>query len=70
MKVAVTIHGCIDIPDEIWGGKDGDPSSVDVANFRYNDQLTENDTIDELASKLKQYPDDLEVNVHETYTRR
>lgn len=60
MKVAVTIHGCIDIPDEIW--KD-DP--VGVANFRYNDQLTENDTIDELASKLKQYPDDLEVNVHE-----
>ena len=66
MKVAVTIRGCIDIPDEIWQPKkDGDPSPVEVADFRYNDQLTENDAIDELASKLKQYPDDLEVNVHE-----
>ena len=65
MKVAVIIRGCIDIPDEIWKPKkDGDPSSVEVADFRYNDQLSENDTIDELAEKLKQYPDDLEVYVH------
>lgn len=70
MKVAVTIRGCIDIPDGIWmANKDGEPSEFEVANFRYNDQLTENDTIDELAEKLKQYPDDLEVSVHEIDTR-
>lgn len=69
MKVAVIIRGCIDIPDEIWQPKkDGDPSPVDVADFRYNEQLTENDAIDELASKLKQYPNDLEVDVHEIDT--
>lgn len=69
--MAVIIRGCIDIPDGIWlANKDGDPSEVAVSNFRYNDQLTENDTIDELAEKLKQYPDDLEVYVHEIDTRR
>ena len=66
MKVAVIIRGCIDIPDEIWQPKkDGDPSPVDVADFRYNEQLTENDAIDELAEKLKKYPDDLNVEVRE-----
>ena len=66
MKVAVTIRGCIDIPDGIWlAGKHGEPSCVEVADFRYNEQLAENDAIDELAEKLKKYPEDLEVIIHE-----
>ena len=66
MKVKVIICGCIDIPDDIWKPKkDSDPTPIEVANFRYNDQLTENDAIDELSDKLKQHPEDLEVNVHD-----
>ena len=32
-----------------------------MADYRYNEQLTENEAIDELAQKLKAHPDELEV---------
>lgn len=66
MKVRVTIEGCIDIPDEWQDPKKhpGEPYAEMVADFRYNDQLTVEDAIDELAEKLKAYPDDLKVCVY------
>lgn len=60
MKVPVLIRGSIDIPNA-WNTEDC--TAVDVADFRYNDQLTEENTVDELARLLKAYPDDLEVTV-------
>lgn len=66
MKVRVTIEGCIDIPDE-WHDPSKHPSEPDaemVADYRYNDQLTVEDALRELAEKLKAYPDDLKVCVH------
>ena len=55
MKINVVIHGCIDVPDN-WGS-----DVCDIAEYRYNDQLEVDDAIDELAKKLKKYPDDIEV---------
>ena len=63
-KVAVTIKGCIDIPTEFWEDpKEGEDFPLEVAAFRYNEQLTEKDAIVELARKLLAYPDDFEVTV-------
>lgn len=61
MKLAVTIKGVIDIPDE-WldPDKDGD-YPLEVADERYNDQLAEEAAIDELAMKIKAYPEELNV---------
>lgn len=58
MKIAVTITGYIDVPDE-W--EDTEYGAIDVADYRYNDQLTVEDAIDELARKLKAYPEDFDA---------
>ncbi len=60
MKINVTIQGAIDVPDE-WEDPENGTTAVDVADYRYNEQLTENEAIDELAQKLKAHPDELEV---------
>ena len=63
-KVSVTITGCIDIPAELWEDpKAGGDFPIEVANFRYNDQLTEEDAIMELARKLLAYPENFEVTI-------
>lgn len=43
------------------GGED----AQDVADYRYNDQLTLEDALDELIEKLKVHPEDVEVGVCE-----
>lgn len=55
MKIKVRITGTIDVPDS-WG-----KNASDVADYRYNEQLTLEDTLDELMEKLKKYPEDVEV---------
>lgn len=63
-KVAVIINGCIDIPDELWADpKEGEDFPLEVAEFRYNEQLTEEDAIQELAQMLMAYPEHLEVTI-------
>lgn len=60
MKVAVTITGFIDIPDS-WEDptmKDNPYFPLEVADYRYNEQLDEDDAIDDLGRLLKAYPDD------------
>lgn len=58
MKIAVTVTGYIDVPDD-WD--DGQCLALDVAEYRYNEQLTEEDALSELARKMAAYPDDVEV---------
>lgn len=55
MKIKVRITGTIDVPDS-WG-----KNAPDVADYHYNEQLTLEDTLDELMEKLKKYPEDIEV---------
>ncbi len=55
MKIKVKITGTIDVPD-MWG-----ENALEVADYRYNEQLTLEDTLDELVEKLKKYPEDVEV---------
>ena len=40
----------------MWG-----ENALEVADYRYNEQLTLEDTLDELVEKLKKYPEDVEV---------
>ena len=44
MKINVTIQGAIDVPDE-WEDPENGTTAVDVADYRYNEQLTENEAI-------------------------
>lgn len=60
MKISVTVTGYIDVSDD-WD--DGQYSALDVADYRYNDQLTAEDALQELAKKMAVYPDDVEVRV-------
>lgn len=75
MKVAVTITGFIDIPDS-WADptmmKDNPYYPLDVAGYKYNEMLDEDDAIDELGRLLKEYPDDFEAmfNFPDTQLRR
>ena len=63
-KVSVTIKGCIDIPAELWDDPEaGEDFPLEVAEFRYNEQLTEKDAIQELAEMLMEHPEDLEVRI-------
>lgn len=59
MILSVTITGVIDVPDE-WG-----EDAQKVADYRYNDQLTLEDTLSELIKKIKVHPEDVEVRVYE-----
>ena len=59
MKVAVEIRGYIDLP-AVW---DDVPnvSAIEIADYHYNDSLTVEDALDDLARRLKMNPDDFEV---------
>ena len=50
MKISVTVTGYIDVSDD-WD--DGQYSALDVADYRYNDQLTAEDALQELAKKWR-----------------
>lgn len=63
MKIKVTITGTIDVPDS-WA--DGNCGELRTAEYRYNDQLTAEDALGELAEKLAKHPDDLTVNLLST----
>lgn len=58
MKIKVTITGTIDVPDSL---ADGNCGELRTAEYRYNDQLTAEDALSELAEKLAKHPDDLDV---------
>lgn len=52
MKLAITIKGFIDVPNE-WLDPQRDADFVaEVAEYRYNEQLCEDDAIVELAEKI------------------
>lgn len=55
MKISVTVKGVIDVPDD-WGKE-----APDVADYRYNEQLTVSDALNEIARKMAVYPDEVEV---------
>ena len=59
MILSVTITVVIDVPSE-WG-----EDAQELANYRYNDQLTLEDTLGELIEKIKVHPEDVEVRVCE-----
>lgn len=61
MKIAVTIAGCIDVPDD-WDDS-LQHSALDVADYRYNDQLTVEDALNELMEKMTKYSDDVNIIV-------
>ena len=54
MKIKVTITGTIDVPDS-WA--DGNCGELRTAEYRYNDQLTAEDALGELAEKLQGWQD-------------
>lgn len=58
MKIGIIVKGFIDVPDD-WGEE-----APDVADYRYNEQLTVSDALNEIARKMFLYPDDMEVEVH------
>ena len=58
MKIGITVKGFMDVPDD-WGEE-----APDVADYRYNEQLTVSDALNEIARKMSLYPDDMEVEVH------
>lgn len=60
MKIAVTVKGYIDVPD--YWDKEPYITALEIAEFRYNEQLTEEDALNELARKMAAYPDDIEVS--------
>ena len=65
MRVKVQIEGFVDIPDR-WGrtAEGFDPMKAwEVADYRYNDQLDEEDTLIELANKLIRYREELVVQI-------
>ena len=70
MKVAVTIHGFIDIPDVWLGTKDDAIHPLEVADFHYNDKLDVEDAINSLSTGLKKYPDDFAVDFGPCETHR
>lgn len=59
MKMTVKIIGTVDVPDD-WG-----EMAQDVADYRYNEQLELEDALDELNRKLKDHPNDVEIEVLE-----
>ncbi len=61
MLLSITITGLIDVPDD-WDG-DADFSAIDVADYRYNNQLTVENTLRELTEKLAIHPSHVEVNI-------
>lgn len=62
MKVAVTINGFIDIPDTWSDPRFGQDFPLEVADYHYNEKLNEDDAIDDLASCLKVYKDEFDVD--------
>ena len=58
MKIGIIVKGFIDVPDD-WGEE-----APDVADYRYNEQLTVSDALNEIARKMFLYPDDMEVEIH------
>lgn len=50
MKIAVTVTGYIDVPDD-WD--DGQYSALDVAEYRYNEQLTVDDALNESPERWR-----------------
>lgn len=60
MKISVTVTGYIDVPDD-WD--DGQYSALDIANYRYSNQLTVEDALQEIAQKMASHPDDVEVSI-------
>lgn len=59
MKVAVEIHGYIDLP-VVWDDLPN-VSPIEIADYHYNDCLTVEDAVEDLARRLKMNPDDFEV---------
>lgn len=70
MKVAVTIKGFIDIPDTWSVPREDQNFPLDVADYHFNEKLNADDAIDALASGLKEYQDDFEVDFSWPETHR
>lgn len=70
MKVAVTITGFIDIPDTWSDPRQGEDFPLDVADYHYNEKLNPDDAIDDLANRIKAYPEDFEADFSWPETHR
>lgn len=59
MKVKITLTGHIDVPEVFTTTDD----VVEQTEFWFNEHLSCEDAIDDIAKRLKSYPDDMEVTV-------
>ena len=61
MRAKVTVNGYIDIPDALSSyGADG---AEDQTELWFNEHLSEEDAISDVAARLMAYPEDLEISV-------
>ena len=62
MQIGIEIHikGIIDVPDE-WDNPKNPLEVLEIADYRYSEQLAVPDVIAELAHKLSRYEEDAEV---------
>lgn len=61
MRAKVTVIGYIDIPVAFSG--DGAEKAEDRTEFWFNEHLSEEDAISDVAAMLMAYPEDLEIHV-------
>ena len=61
MRAKATVTGYIDIPDVFSGS--GPEEAEAQTEFWFNEHLSVEDAINDVAMRLKAYPDDLEVSV-------
>lgn len=60
-RAKVTVTGYIDIPDTF--SDDGPEKAEEQTEFWFNEHLSAEDAINDVAARLKSYPEDLEISV-------
>lgn len=61
MRAKVIVTGYIDIPDTF--SHDGPENAEEQTEFWFNEHLSAEDAIGDVAMRLSAYPDDLEISV-------
>lgn len=63
MRAKIVIVGCIDVPDAFTGDGAGICEVAERVEFWLNEHLSVEDAINDIASRLKAYPDEIEVTI-------
>lgn len=60
LGIEVRVKGFIDVPDE-WDDPKNPQRILDVADYRYTEQLTAKNVVLELMTKMSKHADDIEA---------